>query len=51
MDTLAKAVASTKETASTDQSSADIGTLALLGLSCRRHCNDHCTDLCLHHRN
>ena len=32
LDTISKAVASTKESASTDQSSADIGTLALLAL-------------------
>lgn len=32
LDTLAKAVASTKETAATDQTSADVGTLALLAL-------------------
>jgi len=32
LDTISKAVASTKETAATDQTSADIGTLALIGL-------------------
>lgn len=32
LDTISKAVASTKESAETDQSSADIGTLALIGL-------------------